>query len=149
MGTLSTIKLDKLFSHSKNLTLGYTHDGNLADNIVGTFCGSPIITLDSRAVDIDDIVEAARIIEENKGGSTYTAEVMPGELVCTDSIVRRGTSAEALGYDELHAYGQPKGTTKVSIPVAREYQGNALVDWRPDHVVGTEEFALVYTEGAQ
>lgn len=146
---MSTIKLDNLYTHSKNVAPGYTHNGILASNILGTFCGSPIVTMDSRAVDIDNIVEAARIIEENKGGSTYTAEVMPGELVCTDSIVRRGTSAEALGYDELHAYDQPKGTTKVSIPVAREYQGNALVDWRPDHVVGTEEFALVYTEGAQ
>jgi len=143
---MSTIKLDNLYTHSKNVAPGYTHDGILASNILGTFCGSPIVTMDSRATDIDNVVETLRIIEENKGGATYTAEVLPGELVCTDSIVRRGTSAEAVGYEKFYAYDQPKGTTKVSIAEARKYQGDKMIHFRPDKVTGEGEHALIYEE---
>jgi hypothetical protein len=147
---MSTLKLDNLYTHSKNVGPTYSHDGLFAEDVLGTFCGTPIVALDERAVDVDLLVEIGRTIEANKvSAQGNTAEVLPGELVCTDGIVRRETSAEAVGYDRFYAYESPKGTTKVSIPVARKYQGEDVIEWRPDHVVGTEEFALLYTQEAQ
>lgn len=137
---MSRVALDLLYSHSKNV----------GQKVVGEFCGSPIVTLDERAIDIDLLIETARIIEVNRslGVESSIVEVLPGEVICPDNIVRRSTTSEAVG-ESFYAYEVPKGTVKVSIELATLAAiAGEMIYFRPDGKVGDGEFALRYEEAA-
>lgn len=131
---MSILKLDILHTSDKNL--GCT---------VGEFCGSPIREMYTEEMEIDRIVDTRRTIEIGRGGAPIsTVEILPGEMICEDGIVRRGTTAEALG-DIFYDYAQPKDTRVVTIEEGRALAAaGALITFRPDRVVGQGEFALVH-----
>jgi hypothetical protein len=137
---MTSTKLDTLYSHSKNV--------GLPQDRIGTFCGSPIVTLDQRAIDIDNILDISRTIEANKSFTSEPVElnILPGEIVCEDGVIRRGTTAEVLG-DVFYDFAIPKDTKQVSIAEARLASlAGALVYFRPDNIVGEGEFALLHEE---
>jgi hypothetical protein len=131
------------------LDINYTHSKNVAydKNPVGHFCSSPIREIYTREVELDQIVEVHRTIEINRDlGPGLPVEVLPGELICDDHIVRRDTTSEAIGA-EFYEYEFPQGARKVSIKEARQLANEgAMVTFRPNRQVGQEEFAIVYEE---
>jgi len=63
------------------------------DDVVGLFCGSPIVILDTLGVDVD-VASDQSIRLQNSSGTSIPAEVMPGEEMCSDNIIRRITVDE-------------------------------------------------------
>lgn len=129
------MKSDITFSHSKNL----------GSESVGEFCGSPILELFLEEMEQDQIVETDRTVKINQRMKPVsTVEVLPGELICDDNIVRRMTTAEANPY--FYGYTTQPGTRKVSLAEARQLMDEgAMVTWRPNHIVNAlEEFAIVH-----
>jgi hypothetical protein len=63
-------------------------------------------------LELDVAVDAMKIVERNKamGCSDIpnTAEVLPGQVICADNIIRRETTAEAKGYDTFKAQNPVK-----------------------------------------
>lgn len=110
------------------------------------FCGSPILGIDSLAVkDAANrfIEEAVRLGKNNP--SPNTAEVLPGEEICPDNVIRRSTTAEVMGDAYYNREFEEKDATVVSIEVARLESGDGkMIMWRPDHMTGEGEYALVY-----
>lgn len=134
---MSILKLDINETHSKNLSAGS----------VGSFCGSPIREMYTHEMELDQVVEVARQIEINrKLNPPSTVEVLPGELICDDNIVRRSSTAEAVGEAFYSNYVVPEGARKVTMAEAKELaKEGALIEWRPNRVVNrVEEFAVVY-----
>lgn len=127
----------------------HTHGKNLGDKIVGEFCGSPIRELYRHEVEIDQTVETARTIEINRRSNPpFTAELLPGEVICEDNVIRRGTTAEALG-EVFYDYELPEGAVKVTIEKGRELAAAGQeITFRPNRVVGQGEFAILHTEVA-
>ena len=82
--------------------VNYSHSKNIGEQ-VGNFCDVPILTYDNFELELDVAVDSMRTVEGNKamGCSDIpnTAEVLPGQIICADNIVRRVTAAEAIGYD--------------------------------------------------
>jgi hypothetical protein len=82
--------------------VNYSHSKNIGEQ-VGNFCDVPILTYDNFELEVDVAVDSMRTVEGNKamGCSDIpnTAEVLPGQIICADNIVRRTTTAEAVGYD--------------------------------------------------
>ena len=96
-------KLDILFAHHSRI-----------GEAVGTFCGSPIVKLDELGMEVDRQRDAVNIIA-NSSGTSIPAEVMPGEMICADNVIRRTTTREVTG--EQHAIitdplakWEPRGT---------------------------------------
>lgn len=136
---MSTLRLDPLYSHSKNL----------GAEQVGEFCGSPIVTMNQRAIDVDNLAEVQRMIEVNKGlTQSETSALLPGEVVCPDGVIRRSTAAETVGED-FYKFSIPENTRKVNINLAKQASlAGELITWRPNGVsTDGEEFALVHYEG--
>ena len=110
------------------------------------FCGSPILGIDSLAVkDAANrfIEEAVRLGKNNP--SPNTAEVLPGEEICPDNVIRRSTTAEVMGDAYYNREFEEKDATVVSIEVARLESGDGkMIMWRPDHKAWEGEYALVY-----
>jgi hypothetical protein len=139
---MSRVKLDSLYTHSKNV----------GTEKLGEFCGSPIVSLNEKEIDIDRAIDLDRTRLSNSlfpSAETDFVILLPGEVVCEDGVIRRSTSAEAVGYDEFHAFKVPADTKKVSIADARLASlAGELVTWRPNRVTGQEEFALIHTQEA-
>jgi hypothetical protein len=75
------------------------HDGRMQrDNSVGSFCGAPIVTLDEFGMEVDEVRNLSNRLAVSSGTSV-PAEILPGEERCADGIIRRITTAEAVGYD--------------------------------------------------
>jgi hypothetical protein len=75
------------------------HDGRMQrDNSVGSFCGAPIVTLDEFGMEVDEARDLAARLAVSSGISV-PAEILPGEERCADGIIRRITTAEAVGYN--------------------------------------------------
>ena len=93
---------------SPKLDLLYAHEDHIQrDGAVGSFCGSPIVALNEFAMEVDEV----RNLSNRLAVSSHTsvpAEVLPGEEVCPDGIIRRLTTAEAVGYDAFKD-GRPVG----------------------------------------
>jgi hypothetical protein len=94
--------------------VNYSHSKNIGEQ-VGNFCDVPILTYDNFELELDVAVDSMRTVEGNKamGCSDIpnTAEILPGELLCPDNMVRRETTAEVTGkglYAEGIAYGSEK-----------------------------------------
>lgn len=82
--------------------VNYSHSKNIGEQI-GSFCGVPILTFNNFDLELDVALDSQRTVLSNKamGCSDIpnTAEILPGEVLCSDNIVRRITTAEAVGYD--------------------------------------------------
>ena len=126
---MSTLTLDPLYAKAEHL-----------GEVVGIFCGSPIRTLNQRAVDLDQTLELEHIVDLDMAPTP--TPLLPGEVVCSDGVIRRETSAEVVG-SEFYAFTTPKGAQKVSIAEATlaSLAGESVL-WRPDGNVGQKEFAL-------
>lgn len=129
-----------------NLTNDFAHESRVQrDNVVGTFCGSPIVTLDEMEIEGDIIRDIrCKILDGQLSPSPGMAEVLPGEARCNDGVVRRETTAEAVGYDKFHTVEpiEVKGS-RVSIAEARQAaQEGKTVYWRPNR----EECAIIVEE---
>lgn len=86
------MRTDVTYSHSKNIGEPIGHD----------FCGVPIRSYDRFDLELDHALAVQRTVLCNQAtGINFpnTAEILPGEVLCSDNIVRRVTTAEAIGYD--------------------------------------------------
>ena len=155
------------------------------DVVLGACCGIPIVELDTLGVEVDHRVDVGKLcgparpylvwydLTDSEYGtikqSTHDSvppEVLPGEERCADGIIRRITTAEAVGYDTYHNQAMTEeGMDRVSIEEAKLASNEgAVVYWRPNratievYTVGTElpclpnepePFALVLQGGAQ
>ena len=94
--------------------VNYSHSKNIGE-AVGSFCGVPINSYDTFDLELDVALDSQSIILRNRamGCSDIpsTAEILPGEVLCADNIIRRETTTEATGkgmYTEGTAYGSEK-----------------------------------------
>ncbi len=82
--------------------VNYSHSKNIGEQ-VGEFCGGPIRSYDNFNLELDVALDVQRTVLRNQamGCSDIpnTAEILPGEVLCSDNIIRRETTAEANGYD--------------------------------------------------
>ena len=110
--------------------------------VVGSFCGQPILTIDTGRAEKEHTVFLAGILIT---GKSEPPEVLPGEERCTDGIIRRSTTAEVIGYDVYHNQEQIEaGQKRVSMAEARQAsKDGAMVFYRPNRFVGEGEYALV------
>jgi hypothetical protein len=135
------IKLDNLIAREEHL-----FPTNLP-----SFCGVPIQGIDEEQAEVDLVLEEVRLTVKNSTGKSIPAEVLPGEEICKDNIIRRSTTAEAVGYDTYYNQEYTERNTKrVSIGVARlESLAGKLVSWRPNGMTSSGgEYALVHEEVA-
>jgi hypothetical protein len=117
---------------------------NQAD-VVGSFCGQPIVTIDALGAEADDEADLYRRLAASSGTSVE-AEILPGEERCSDGIIRRVTTAEAVGYDTYHNQEQiEKGQKREGLNVGRLASvAGRVVYWRPNratlevYAAGTE-----------
>jgi hypothetical protein len=91
------------------------------DVVLGAYCGIPIVQLDTLGVEVDHAVDVATLcgptrpylvwydltdveygIIKQSTHDSVPPEILPGEERCADGIIRRTTTAEALGYDDYH-----------------------------------------------
>jgi hypothetical protein len=91
--------------------VNYSHSKNIGE-AVGSFCELPIRSYDNFALELDVALDVQRTVLRNQamGCSDIptTAEILPGEVLCADNIIRRTTTAEAVGYD---TYMEKRPTT--------------------------------------
>ena len=80
-------KLDILFAHQNRV---------LRDDVAGYFCGQPIVGLDELGMEVDQMRDTINRIASSSGTS-IPAEVMPGEMICADNVIRRTTTREVTG----------------------------------------------------
>lgn len=124
------------------------HSGDISDAIIGVFCGTPVRTVDFNLSEDLALELAQDIIIANKaaGESPSYLEVLPGEEVCADGIIRRTTSAEARG-EVFYNYELPPDVFKVSVSEAQKLSDRKTITWRPNRVVNQEqEFAIIHEE---
>lgn len=76
--------------------VNYSHSKNMGEAI-GSFCDVPIRAYDNFELEVD--LALASQWSVLIGGASVPAEILPGELLCSDNIIRRVTTAEATGYD--------------------------------------------------
>lgn len=133
-------------------------------NIIGSFCGQPIITIDEINAEKDEDKELLRRLEFSSHTS-IPAEILPGEERCADGIIRRMTTAESIGYDKFH---EPEVMEQAGLKRGGIEQGEhaskagRMVYWRPNrattevYTVGTplpcmksepEAYVLIESEG--
>lgn len=137
--TVPTPKLDILTAHDDRVQRG---------NLVASFCGSPIITLDELGIEVDEERELTRRLDASSHTS-LPAEILPGEGLCDDGIVRRTTTLEAQGDAYYNRVAIEAGNKRVNITDARQASRDGqMVYYRPDRVVGEGEYALVVQEEA-
>lgn len=131
---------------SPALDILIAHDERVQrDNAVGYFCGSPVVTLNKFGMEVDELRELTNRLAASSHTS-IPAEVLPGEEICSDGIIRRITTAEVQGYDTYHNQEQIEaGQRRVSMAEAQQAsKDGAMVHYRPNRFVGeVGEYALV------
>jgi hypothetical protein len=131
-----------------NLSSDAVHEDRVQrGNVLGSFCGQPIITIDEFGAEADDAADLNfRLMVSSH--TSIPAEVLPGEIICNDGIIRRVTTAEAVGYDTYHNQEQIEaGTVRYPVDAARSFsKAGLMVYYRPDKHVGAGEYALVTEE---
>ena len=82
--------------------VNYSHSKNIGESI-GEFCGVPIRTYNNFDLELDVALDVQRTVLRNQAmgcsDTPNTAEILPGEVLCSDNIIRRVTTTEATGYD--------------------------------------------------
>jgi hypothetical protein len=95
--------------------VNYSHSKNIGE-AVGSFCELPIRSYDNFALELDVALDSQSTILRNRamGCSDIpnTAEILPGEVLCADNIIRRETAAETIGYD---AYKEKQPVKKLMV----------------------------------
>ena len=98
------MKMDVNYSHSKNI-----------GEPVGDFCGIPTLSYNELDLELDAAIDAQKTILRNRAmgcnDAPSTAEILPGEMLCTDNLIRRETASEVTGhgkYSAGNAYGSEK-----------------------------------------
>ena len=132
---------------SPRLDINEAHDERVQrNNVKGSFCGQPIVGLDELGMEVDQQREAQRLVDSSSGTSV-PAEVLPGELRCDDGIIRRVTTAEAIGDTYYNQEYTEENTRRISIAEAQQLSKDGLlVFYRPNKRVGEGEYALVTEE---
>jgi hypothetical protein len=114
------------------------------NDVLGNFCGQPIITLDTLGAEADDEADLHLRLMLSSHNSV-PAEILPGEVLCKDNVIRRSTAVEVIGYDTYHNQEQIEaGTQRGSIELGRlAALAGKLVHFRPNRFVGVGEYALI------
>jgi hypothetical protein len=131
------------------------YDSIHADDLgstIGTFrCGVeglPVREFFPAAVrERDDRQARASIIRAKlKGlGDGVPAETLPNEVICADRVIRRGTAVlAAQGCSAFVEVGRRVTIAEALVLAA----AGAFINWRPNGVVGPDEYALVVEEEA-
>jgi len=119
-----------------NIDVNYSHSKNVGEQ-VGNFCDVPILAMDMFELDVDVALDSQRTVLINKAmgcsETPNTAEVLPGETICPDNIIRRTTTAEAIDYDK---YMERKPVAMIVGAGRMVYDPNNNQWGRPDGVVG-------------
>jgi hypothetical protein len=129
---------------SPKLDIAVAHDGRVQrGNVLGQFCGVPIVTLDEFNIEVDEERDLWNRIA-NSSGTSIPAEILPGEERCKDGIIRRQTTAEAQGYDTYHNQEQiEQGRNRSSVQDGKlAAEAGKLIYWRPNRAT-----LEVYTVG--
>lgn len=114
--------------------------------VIGTFNGEPVRSYNP----IDTEVRDARMTRMRvliSSGAGIPAEVLPGEIICKDNIIRRTTAAaerEVVGTEEsLTSTGST--VKRVTLDEAKQLSDEgACIVWRPEGCApGVEQYALV------
>ena len=94
--------------------VNYSHSKNIGESI-GEFCGVPIRTYNNFDLELDVALDVQRTVLRNQAmgcsDTPNTAEILPGEVLCADNLIRRETASEVAGkgrYAEGIAYGSEK-----------------------------------------
>jgi hypothetical protein len=89
--------------------VAYSNDSIKRDEVIGVFCGSPVYLLDEDSAEAHAAAYDALVVEpieaelrEEEWKARTALLLLPGEERCADGIIRRTTTAEALGYDDYH-----------------------------------------------
>ena len=111
--------------------VNYSHSKNIGE-AVGSFCELPIRSYDNFDLELDVAIDSQNILLRNRamGCSDIpnTAEIMPGEVLCADNVIRRVTTAEAVGYDtykERHPVAMLVGSDGTTYDVGNDNWGRA------------------------
>ena len=112
------MRRDVTYSHSKNI-----------GEVLGDFHGVPVQAYDTFDLELDEALDVQQTVLCNQvmGCSDVpnTAEVLPGEVLCADNMIRRTTTAEASGYDEF----KEKNPVKMLVGMDLMYDSEDRV-WR-------------------
>jgi hypothetical protein len=107
---------------SPRLDILIAHDERMQrDGAVGSFCGSPIVALNEFAMEVDEVRNLSNRLAVSSGTSV-PAEILPGEERCADGIIRRITTAEAVGYDIFKDRQQMEYDSEVRVSTAHKLQ---------------------------
>ena len=91
--------------------VNYSHSKNIGEQ-VGEFCGVPIRSYNNFDLELDVALDVQRTVLRNQAmgcsDTPNTAEILPGEVLCSDNIIRRETTAEAIGYDTFKEHNPVK-----------------------------------------
>jgi hypothetical protein len=115
-------------------------------SVIGQFNGEPVRSYDAAASDERDIHDAF-LRAQCSSGFSIPAEVLPGELICEDNIIRRETAAaerEVIGIEEMLTSSGSK-VSRTSLEEAQQMSDDgACIVWRPEgSAAGAEQYALV------
>ncbi len=133
---------------SPKLDTAYAHNSHIG-KAIGNFCGTPIVNIDEWGIEVDILRDVINRLAFSSGTSV-PAEVLPGESICSDNIIRRTTTVEAIGYDSYHLNQEltEANTERVPIYAARSFsKAGLLITWRPNRDTNTQtEYALTHSE---
>jgi len=111
---------------------------------IGEYCGTPIVTLDTLGMEVDIERETYNRVH-NSSGPGITAEIMSGEVLCKDNIIRRGTTAEVRGDEYYNNVKNPANTKRVRIADARVLShAETVVSWRPNMYRATDNRVMFW-----
>jgi hypothetical protein len=116
---------------------------------VGAFHGIPIRSWSPNATRNRDNKRLAVDLKTRQllgESNENTAVLLPGEVICSDFIIRRET-AEKRQDGIIIPIPEPKNSKRVSIKEALILaEEGACIIWRPDGIIGTSEYALVMNQ---
>ena len=97
--------------------VNYSHSKNIGESIGHDFCGVPINAYSIFDLELDVAIDAQKTILRNRAmgcsDAPSTAEILPGEVLCSDSLIRRETSSEVTGHGKYSA-GKAYGSEKLA-----------------------------------
>jgi hypothetical protein len=113
--------------------------------VIGTFNGEPVRSYDATKSEARQARDARMTVLLNLGAG-IPAEVLPGEVIVKNTIVRETAAAdrEVIGIEEMLT-SSGSTTHRVSIEEAKKLSAEgACIVWRPEgSAQGVEQYALV------